>query len=659
MNQETIQETGQEEIYQKKVKIPEERVNIYDENDIQGLTIGNLTVRKIIIFTIGFLAAGIPIYEIIFGPLLPDYQRPLHLFLMISLTLLLYPSGFIKNKKVESIMNITLVLAMGFVCAWASSRWTFFYATPHPEPHEPIFGVIMILLTFEATRRAIGPAMAIIGSCFIAYCFIGPWMPRYFAHPGYHPTELVTHLIVGVEGMLGELMAISATQIVFFMMFASFLKMTKSTTVFMNLSQSLAGHRAGGPAKVSVVSTAFVSMFTGSASGNVATTGSVTIPLMIKLGFKKHVAAAIEATASTAGQFSPPIMGAAAFVIAEYTMNSYWTICKAAFLPSLAYFAIMFLVVGILAKRDNLLGLPKDQLPPVKSSVISALPILIPMTVLITLLAMQMSIQFTIIIALGTLIITCIPIKEQRIGFVKICKAISNTAKILIPITASCSVAGLIVGVMTLTGFGERLSYGIILFADGNLFLGLVLTAIVCLAIGLGLPTLGAYVVLAALGAPALVTLGADLLAAHMFIFYFAILTAITPPVCLSAFVAASIARTNPFKVAFTSMKLAPFIYVLPFLFVYDINLLLLGDSLIGTLYSILKAATILTMVTIVFQGYFFTKMKIWEFILLIAALLFYIWSQIFPILALVFVVFFVSQFIRNKHKAISKKGAN
>jgi len=644
-----------QEISQKKVIIPEERVNIYDEDDIQGLTIGNKKVRKAIIFIIGFLAAGIPIYETLVSPLMPDYQRPIHLFLMVGLTLLLYPSGFFKNNKTESFFNIILFLMLGFVCAWASSRWTFFYVTPSPEPIEAVFGLIFMLLVFEATRRAIGPAMAIIGSCFIIYCFVGPWMPRFFAHPGYKPTELVTHLIVGVEGMMGELAAISATQIVFFMMFASFLKMTKSTNIFMNLSQALAGHRAGGPAKVCVVSTAFVSMFTGSASGNVATTGVVTIPLMIKLGFKKHVAAAIEATASTAGQFSPPIMGAAAFVIAEYTMNSYWTICKAALVPSICYFAIMFIVVGILSKRDNLKGLPKDQLPPVKSSVLNALPISMPMAILITLLAFQMSIQITIIITLTTLVIICIPIKSQRIGIVKIFKAISNTAKILIPITTSCSVAGLIVGVMTLTGFGERLSYGIVTFANGNLFLGLVMTAVVCLIIGLGLPTLGAYVVLAALGAPALVQLGAEMLAAHMFIFYFAILTAITPPVCLSAYVAASIARTNPFRVAFTSMGLAPFIYVLPFLFVYDVGLLMQGSAL-EIFYSILKAFLILTIVTILFQRHLFTKMAILEFIILIAGLFFYIWSKNFPVLVIIFSVFFITQFIRdNKYKAFIK----
>ncbi|MCL2294003.1 MAG: TRAP transporter fused permease subunit [Spirochaetes bacterium] len=643
-----------------KLKIqPEQKVNIYNEDDIQGLAIGSLKVRKAIIFILGFLGAGIPIIEILYRPLLPEHQRPLHIFLIVGLTILLYPSGFFKNKKVESIFNISLFLALGAVCAWASSRWTFFYTTPFPDPIESLYGLILVLIVFEATRRAIGPPMAIIAGVFILYCFVGPFhfIPRFFAHPGYTPGELVTHLIVGVEGIMGDLAAISATQIVFFMMFASFLRMTKSTNTFMNLSQALTGHKAGGPAKVSVIATAFVSMFSGSASGNVATTGSVTIPLMKKLGFKRHVAAAIEATASTAGQFSPPIMGAAAFIIAEYTMKSYWAICVAAFLPSVLYFLIMFIVVDILSKRDGIRGLPKDQLPPVRESVIKALPILVPITVLIVLLARQMSVQITILITLATLILVCLPLKEQRIGIVKICKAIANTAKILIPITTSCAVAGLIVGVMTLTGFGERLSYGIVIFADGNLFLGLLMTACVSLLLGLGLPTLGAYVVLAALGAPALVYLGADLLAAHMFIFYFAILSAITPPVCLSCFVAASLAEEpKPFKVSFTCMYLAPFIYVLPFLFVYDVGLLFQG-TLPQILYSLIRAILLLTTLTILFQKFFMTRVTLIEFIVLIASVAFYFWKGIFPIFAFVFAVFFAVQFVRaGKHKTFLKK---
>lgn len=639
-----------------KTKLPEEKIDIFNEDSFRGITIGNRKVIKTIIFIIGLLAALIPILEIIFGPLAPMYQRPVHMLLMIGLTLFLYPSGFFKSEKAESIFNIFLILLLIFVCAWASSRWTYFYVTPTPVPIEALFGLIFVLLVFEATRRAIGLAMAIIGGVFLLYCFVGPYMPRYFAHQGYKPTELVTHLIVGVEGMMGDLAAISANQIVFFMMFAAFLRYTHSTEIFMDFSKAIAGDKSGGPAKVAVVASGFMAMVSGSASGNTATTGSVTIPLMISLGFKKHVAAAIEAVSSTAGQFMPPIMGAAAFIIAEYTGLSYWDVAIAAFLPSVIYFIIMFCVVDIMSKKGHLSGMTKDQLPPLGASFRRTIPIAVPIIILVVMLAMRMSVQLSIVVSLIALILICIPIKEQRIGVVRIFKALALTAKILIPITTSCAVAGLIVGVMTLTGFGERLSYGILAFADGNLFKGLLLTALVCLILGMGLPTLGAYVVLATLGAPALQMLGAPILASHLFIFYFAIISAITPPVCLSSYVAASIAGANPLKVGVTSLIVAPFIYALPFFFVYHPALLFQG-SFLTVVVTVIETIIILYNVTILFQRYMFDTLKIYEIAIIVANLLFYLKSNNFIIFIAVFAAFVVFHGIRSGKFRKVKKG--
>ena len=631
------------------VKLPEEKVDIFDDESFHGFTTGNRNIIKKVIFAIGFLAAGIPIVEIIAGPLAPGYQRPVHLFLMTALTFILYPSGFFKNRKTESVFNAVLILFMGFVCYWASSRWISFYINPVAKPVEALYSLIFVLLIFEATRRAIGLAMPIIAAVFLLYCFVGPYVPDYFAHPGYPPTALVSHLIVGTEGMMGQLAAISATQIVFFMMFASFLRMTKSTEVFMDFSKAIAGHRAGGPAKVAVVSSGFMAMVSGSASGNTATTGSVTIPLMIKLGYKKHIAAAIEAVSSTAGQFMPPIMGATAFVIAEYTNNSYFDVAKAAFIPSAIFFIIMFFVVDVLSKKSKIVsGLSKDQLPDLKKSFAKVLPILIPITVLVVMLAKRLSIQISIITSLAVLVVVCIPIKNQRINLKNIFRAISLTAKILIPITTSCAVAGLIVGIMTLTGFGERLTYGIIAFSGGNLLLGLVFTAVVCLILGMGLPTLGAYVVLATLGAPALVQLGAPFLAAHLFIFYYAIVSAITPPVCLSAYVGASIAGANPMKVGYTSVLLAPFLYVLPFLFVYDVGLLMHGNFF-EILFSAIKGIIVLLAITVLFQRHWSKTLKYYEFILLALGLVLYFFTKNSLLFSIVFVAVFLMHYIRAK----------
>ena len=373
-------------------------------------------------------------------------------------------------------------------------------------------------------------------------------------------------------------MSIGATQIVFFMLFAAFLRISNSTSLFMDFSKAIAGHKIGGPAKVAVVSSGFMGMVSGSASGNTATTGSITIPLMISMGFKKHVAAAIEAVSSTAGQFMPPIMGATAFVIAEYTGRTYWEICIAAFIPATVYFIAMFLVVDTQSRKRGLKGLDKSELPSIKDSTLKILPLILPLTALVVFLSLRFSPQYAIMMSLFVLIVVCAPIKTQRLTPRLIMNALALTSKIMIPITTSCATCGLIVGVMSLTGFGERLAYGILTVANGNLMLGLIFTALMCVIIGMGLPTLAAYVVLAALGVPALTQLGAPLLAAHLFIFYCAIISANTPPVCLAAYVGAGIAGANPLKVGFTSMGIAPFIYILPFMFVFNSGLLMEGS---------------------------------------------------------------------------------
>ncbi len=598
-------------------------LNIYDDDDVRGVTaILSKKVVKAIIFVCGILVAAIPIYEVLFNAFPPAIQRPVHLLLMFTITLLLYPSGFFKNKKVESAINLLLVALVIMLAVWANRRWVPLYISPSPQPYEVVFAFLFIFIAFEATRRAIGLPMALIACCFVLYTFLGPYMPRLFAHAGFEPRDLVTHLVVGTEGMMGDIMAIGATQIVFFMLFAAFLKMSNATTLFMNFSKAIAGHRIGGPAKVAVVSSCVIGMVSGSASGNVATTGSVTIPLMISMGFKRHVAAAIEAVSSTAGQFMPPIMGAAAFVIAEYTGNTYWAICKAAFIPSFFYFAGMFVVVETIARRRGIKGMDRSELPPLKKSIINVIPLVLPISVLVLLLALLFSPQYSIIWSIITLIACSLFFRKTvHVGFKMVFKALALTGKIMIPITTSCACCGIIVGVMSLTGFGEKLAYGILTVANGNLFVGLCFTAVMCVIIGMGLPTLAAYVVLATLGVPALTQLGAPLLAAHMFVFYCAILSAITPPVCLAAFVGAGIAGANPLKVGFTSMAIAPFIYILPFMFVFFPGILMNGSILDIASNVFLLILTIFPVIA-VSRRFWLMKLTIPELILFIAALL-------------------------------------
>ncbi len=594
--------------------------DIYQEEDIGGIKFNFPAVQKAAII-IGIIVTGLSIYEVFFGNFEPALQRPLHILLMCSLTFITMSSNLFHNKKIESWFNILLIALTVSSCIWASLNWKKLYFNPNLDIAGIFFGAVCILLVLEATRRAVGLPMTVIGLFFVLYALLGPYLPVFFAHGGFSIKDIIVHLVVGTEGMMGLLLSISVNQIIFFMLFAAFLIISNSTNLFMEFSKAIAGQYHGGPAKVAVVSSGLMGMVSGSASGNVATTGSITIPLMISMGFKNHVAGAIEAVASTAGQFMPPIMGAAAFIIAEYTGNTYGKICLAALIPSLIYFLSMFLVVDLQARKRGLKGLPKDQLPGKMSSFKKIIPLIIPLVILVFYLALQYSVQFSILLSLAALILIAIPSKVIKIGIREILMAFSLAGKLLIPIATSCATAGIIVGIMSLTGLGEKLSYGILTVANGNLFIGLLFTAMMSIIIGMGLPTLGAYVVLAALGAPALVQLGSSLLGAHLFIFYFAILSAITPPVSLAAFVAAGIAKANPMKVGYTSVILAPFIYIIPFMFVYNPGILMEGDG-ITILTGITKIFLIIFPIALLSRLFWLIRLNIIEILLAVGSII-------------------------------------
>jgi TRAP transporter 4TM/12TM fusion protein len=598
----------------------EYRVDIYDDDSIKGMpSLGGVT--KIVVYFIGILISCLSIYEAVFGNFEPALQRPLHVFLVCTITFILYPSRLFKPAgKIEGIINIVLIIMIFMTTFWAYISWTPLYIDPYPTPLGVAIGLLCIALVLEATRRAVGIPMAIIGLVMLLYCFVGPYMPSFLAHPGFSLENVVVHTVVGTEGMMGLLLSISVNQIIFFMMFAAFLVVSNSTSIFMNFAKAVAGSYSGGPAKVAVVASGFMGMISGSASGNTATTGAITIPLMISMGFRRYIAGAIEAVSSTAGQFMPPIMGASAFIIAEYTGVSYWGVCKAAFVPALIYFIAMFVVVDIEARMEGLKGLPKSELPPLLSSFQKTLPLLIPLAFLVFLLSKRYSPQWAILVSLMVLTIVCLPIKIQRMNFAKIGRALSLTAKILIPIATSCATCGLIVGVLSLTGLGNRLSYMIISIAQGNLLYGLLFTMCISVFIGMGLPTLGAYVVLATLGAPALNQLGAPLMGAHLFIFYFAAISAITPPVCLAAYVAAGIAGADPMKVGFHAVRIGLIKYILPFMFVFRPGILL-DSSLQTIIVNIIEILMVIIPISVLVQRHWLQKLNWLEGGLFLASL--------------------------------------
>lgn len=606
------------------VRAPEKSVDIYDSDDIRGLpAFGGAT--RAVVFAIAVLVSALSIYEAIWGNFPPSLQRPLHVFLMVTLTFMLYGSGrWSTGSATETVVNAALIVLAAASTLWAGLNWTALYIDPYPDTLGVVMGCVAVVVVLEATRRAVGGAMVVLAAIALAYAFVGPYLPRAIAHPGFSLENVVVHTVVGTEGMMGLLLSISVNQIIFFMMFAAFLQVSGATPLFMNLASAIAGGYSGGPAKVAVVASGFMGMISGSASGNTATTGAITIPLMIRMGFKRHIAAAVEAVSSTAGQFMPPIMGASAFVIAEYTGVGYWTVCLAATLPAVAYFVGMYVVVDIESRAESLVGLPRSMLPELRESFMKTVPLLIPIAVLVALLANRFSPQWAILNSLAVLVVVCAPIKAQRMLLGKIFKGLALTTKILIPIATSCATAGIIVGIMSLTGLGDRLSYLIVSVAQGQLLIGLIFTMLLSIIIGMGLPTLGAYVVLATLGAPALHALGAPLLGAHLFIFYFAAISAITPPVALSAYVAAGIAGTRPMRVGLHAMRLGAIKYLIPFMFVYRPGLLLDGSP-VDIALDVISLALVVLPVQVLVQRYWLRPINAIEgllFALAVAAVL-------------------------------------
>lgn len=600
----------------------EESVNVYDEADIQGVpSLGGWSSK--FVFWVGFLVSALSIYELLFGNFEPALQRPLHVFLMGTLTVMVYPSRFFRARSASEGWFSLLIVALLFAsCLWAALEWTPLYIDPYPTNFGIGMGILAIVMVLEITRRSVGMPMVIIALCMILYCFVGPYLPDLIAHPGFSLDNVVVHTVVGTEGMMGLLLSISVNQIIFFMMFAAFLIMSNSTNLFMDLAKALAGGYAGGPAKVAVVSSGFMGMVSGSASGNVATTGAVTIPLMKKMGFAPHIAAAIEAVSSTAGQFMPPIMGASAFVIAEYMGVSYWTVCLAAAFPALTYFIGMYVVVDVQARIDGLMGLPKSELPPLGLAFRKTVPLLIPLTVLVILLTYMYSPQWAILWSIFVLLGVTLFIKDQRMSVQKVIKGMALTAKILIPIATSCATAGIIVGVMSLTGLGNQLSYWIIAVAHGNLLYGLLFTALVSVILGMGIPTLGAYVVLATIGAPALEQLGAPLIGAHLFIFYFACLSAITPPVALACFVGAGLAGSDPWQTGWTAVRIGIIKFVIPFMFVFRPGILLQAD-LWTNLFHMSEMLLLIIPVSVLTQkGFWLVRCTWWEMALFAGAII-------------------------------------
>lgn len=560
------------------------------------------------------------LYTSIFLGMEPMILRSIHLSFGLSLIFLLYPAS--KNwpkDKIHPLDIVTAVIAV-VVCLYIVVFYKdIVYRMGMITTMDMYIGLLAVILVLEAARRVIGMPMVIISVIFIAYAFFGPYIPGKLAHRGVDLNNFAQHLFFTTEGIMGLPIGVSSTFIFMFLLFGAYLEKTGMGEFFINLANAINGSSPGGPAKVAVISSGCMGTLSGSSVANVVGTGSFTIPMMKRLGYKSEFAGAVEATASTGGQLMPPIMGAAAFLMAEITNTPYFTIIKAAAIPALLYYFGVWAGVHFEAKKLNLLGLPKDQIPKLSHVMRTRGHLIIPIIVVMYLLIQGYS---PIRAALGAIVATliCSSItKDTRLSFRDIIDGLIKGARNALTVVAACACAGIIIGVVTQTGLGLKMGSVLVGIANGNLLLTLFFTMITSLILGIGVPTTANYVITSTIAAPALLMLGVGVIPAHMFVFYFGIIADVTPPVCLAAVAASGIAKSEPMKTGIQATRLAVAAFLIPYIFVYSPRMLMINSTPMLLIFDIITALIGITCVAAALTGYLKTHMSIIERLLFVA----------------------------------------
>lgn len=561
------------------------------------------------LLTIGF--SLFQLWTASFGLLPAQIQRSVHLSFVLLLVYLLFP--FSRKSEHKTIPVYDIILALG-ACYCA------FYVTLHYEAlisrsgkfsvQDIITGGIGIILVLEACRRVVGLAIVIIASSFIVYAFMGPYMPGFLTHRGYSINRVIGHLFFTTEGIIGVPIGVSATFIFLFILFGAFLDKTGISKFFIDLSNAIAGFATGGPAKVAIITSAMLGTISGSSVSNTVGSGSFTIPMMKKLGYKPEFSAAVEASASTGGQLMPPIMGAAAFLMAETLGIAYIEVAKAAIIPAILYFTGIFIMVHLEAKKLGLKGMRKEDLPNIWAVLKERGHLVIPLVVIVWLLVSGFTPIRAALAGIVASIIASSLRKSTRMNFQDVISALENAGRNILGVAAACATAGIIIGIVTLTGLGLKMASGLIGLAGGNMILTLFFTMLSSIILGMGVPTTANYLITATITAPAVVLLGVPPLAAHMFTFYFGIIADITPPVALAAYAGSAIAKSNPFKTGVQATKLAIAAFIIPYIFVYSPSLLMIDTTWIQIAQIFLTALIGMVSISAAMEGYLLTFVK-------------------------------------------------
>ncbi|MED4123099.1 TRAP transporter permease [Halalkalibacterium halodurans] len=578
---------------------------------------------------VSLLAIGLSLYHLYtsyFGTPLTLQHRSLHVAVILALVFFLYPPFKKANRKSVPLYDwLCVLLALSTTIYFFVDYAGIVHRGGIPNTYDLLFGVILVILILEAARRVTGWALPLLAVLFFIYGLFGRELSGIWRHRGYGWDELINFMYVTTEGVYGTAIGVSATYIFLFILFGAFLSKSGMGQFFNDMALAIAGQTKGGPAKVSVIASGFLGSINGAAIANVVTTGSFTIPLMKKIGYHRNFAGAVEAAASVGGQILPPIMGAAAFIMAEILGIPYSQIALAALLPALLFYLAIIVQIHLRATKLGLRGISKENLPQVMDVLKERGHLLIPLFFLLYMLFFSgRTIIYSAFLTIIVTVFVAMFRKTTRMTIRDLLDALEQGARNAIGVAVACACVGIIVGVATMTGFGLKLANGIVMLGGESLFLTLFFTMIACIILGMGLPSIPTYIITATMAAPALVTLGIEPLVAHLFVFYFGLFANITPPVALAAFAAAGISGGDQMKTGFISMKLAIAGFIVPYMFVYNEALLLLNTTFIEGALVVVTSITGVVMLGAAAEGYLFTKIPLFLRILLFGgALLF------------------------------------
>ena len=550
-------------------------------------------------------------------------HRSFHLLFALILVFLSHPfsgSRPLVSRIVDFCLIICSILSVGYIVVNFTSVLEHVYNIDPITPTMTIMGIMGMLAVIEATRRVVGPPLALIALISIVYVFVGPYLPAAFAHQGVNFDLFIDHMYMTTEGIFGPVLGVSSTFVILFVILGSFLQESGAGVFFIDVAYSLLGWTRGGPAKVAAFASSLVGTISGSAVANVGTSGPLTIPLMKKVGYRPKYAGAIECVASVGGQIMPPIMGAAAFIMSDFLGTPYIKVCVAAAIPAILYYWALFMMVDLEAAKNGLKGLPRKELPKFWTVIRDGWQFAVPILVVLYLLAV---VQYSPMLTAFWGVVANIALSwikpRKAMGGSKIFSALEKGAKGSLQVALACACVGIVMGALTVTGLGLRLSSILTSWAQGNYFLLLFLTMIASLILGASLPTTPTYLFLAITVAPALISLGMLPMAAHLFVFYFGAISDMTPPLAISGYIAAGIAGANPLRTTFLACRIGVAGFIIPFMFAYSPGYILSGNWL-QILMQIIPGVVGIAALAAALTGYLLIRLHLMMRVILFAA---------------------------------------